>query len=623
MFSSIVMSLCTEKEFARAVEFLASMKSKYDAVPTASLLALVLEYVRDNSNLAAMAFKSARSAGLIPSNSNWSTLVNIFAKSGKLTEAQAVIGDMIAAKKFPDDDTTGTVINGLLASRTLEECAALLRKLILAEVPLPAVVSTVFRKLASTGQCDTLMDLVRLHSKSPVRMSVVLYTTTIGDLGRQGQINHALEVYELMKVAGVTPNGHTYGALINHLCLNKRVEEALKFLPLVEKSHPGSATVSAFTTLLNHYMKDNNPDKALEVLERMIRHGSVPTELTLNLVAMGLHKLNRFDKIAEVMSRMIDIGVKLSVPSYNTYIDGLCKVNKVDFALTILEHMREAGHKPDAYTFTSLITGFGRIGRMDKAEEIFEDMLASKVIPVTATYTALLQGYATQNKPEHVETHLNNIKSIPEIRLTYYTLRAIAGGFVAAGASENALRFTNSLESYGVKPDADYYSEVIFGLCNEVKVKEALVVLDEVISKNLKPNPFMMSVVTDSLLKVGFAEDAVRAFDKMVAAGGEPNSLSYNALINVHCHLGNMGKAMEILHIMENSGSRARPTVSTYSTILSSYLKAKRVKEAVDLFASMNVLPRQDMIRSVIKVIMHKSESVIFINNFYWREPFA
>ncbi|KAH0726125.1 hypothetical protein KY289_002102 [Solanum tuberosum] len=102
----------------------------------------------------------------------------------------------------------------------------------------------VFNLTLINGYCkrveiDKAIDLVREMSLKQLKPGIVTYTTVLQGLFRVGRFSHAQKMYDEMRVLGFKPDthSHTYCIMLDGLCKNGHVEEALVFLQELERKN--------------------------------------------------------------------------------------------------------------------------------------------------------------------------------------------------------------------------------------------------------------------------------------------------------------------------------------------------------------------------------------------------
>nr|UPT48783.1 pentatricopeptide repeat protein AaPPR794 [Agave angustifolia] len=88
-------------------------------------------------------------------------------------------------------------------------------------------------------------------------------------------------------------------------------------------------------------------------------------------------------------------------------------------------------------------------------------------------------------------------------------------------------------------------------------------------------------MIVDGLWKVGRVEEAVGALDRMrMEYECEPNTVTFNCLMDGFCKAGEIGKACELRGRMERNG--VTPNVVTLNTLVSGMCRDGKVGGAPD-----------------------------------------
>ena len=87
------------------------------------------------------------------------------------------------------------------------------------------------------------------------------------------------------------------------------------------------------------------------------------------------------------------------------------------------------------------------------------------------------------------------------------------------------------------------YNTIIDGLCKAQAVDRAEVVLQQMISKGVKPNIRTYTCLIRGHLFTGQWEEVVRRFKEMSSRGIEPNDFTYGLLLDYLCKNGNCSEA--------------------------------------------------------------------------------
>ena len=110
--------------------------------------------------------------------------------------------------------------------------------------------------------------------KDDLRPNVATFNTILIALTEGGQLIRALKVMKMMKENSsyVNPNRTTYSIIINALVANKRPEDAETILDIMYRRGL-KPDVDLFTATVTAYEKNNQPGRALRLMEKMSEIG--------------------------------------------------------------------------------------------------------------------------------------------------------------------------------------------------------------------------------------------------------------------------------------------------------------------------------------------------------------
>lgn len=110
--------------------------------------------------------------------------------------------------------------------------------------------------------------------KDNLNPNVATFNTLLIALTEGGQLLRALKVMKLMKENSsyVSPNRNTYSIIINALAVNKRPGDAETVLDIMYRRGL-KPDVDLFTATVAAYEKNNQPGRALKLMEKMSEIG--------------------------------------------------------------------------------------------------------------------------------------------------------------------------------------------------------------------------------------------------------------------------------------------------------------------------------------------------------------
>ncbi|GMP77350.1 hypothetical protein CsSME_00033650 [Camellia sinensis var. sinensis] len=113
--------------------------------------------------------------------------------------------------------------------------------------------------------------------------------------------------------------------------------------------------------------------------------------------------------------------------------------------------------------------------------------------------------------------------------------------------------------------------------------------LRDMIDNNVFPNVLTFNTLIDALCKERMAKAAEAILEVMVQRGVGPNPmqsrLTYGILMDGYFLRGQMDKGIEVFHSMVDKG--IEPDTLSYNILINRYCKNIKIEEAMDLFQEM------------------------------------
>ncbi|KAF5778442.1 putative tetratricopeptide-like helical domain superfamily [Helianthus annuus] len=142
-----------------------------------------------------------------------------------------------------------------------------------------------------------------------------------------------------MHAQGRIPNECTYGIVLDGLCNNHLVEDALSLFHLVGNNSKLNSNIVVYTILIDGAGKNGKVDVA-----RILFQG------------------------------LIDKGLQPNVRTYNVMINGFCREGQLGKAKLLFLKMEESGCPPDDVTYRVLLQGYLKNRHYDDVEMLLQEM---------------------------------------------------------------------------------------------------------------------------------------------------------------------------------------------------------------------------------------------------------
>ncbi|KAJ4917849.1 Pentatricopeptide repeat-containing protein [Raphanus sativus] len=296
--------------------------------------------------------------GCVPNIVFYNTIIGGYCKRGEVEKASLVFKELKSKGFMPTLETFGAMINGFCKKGDFAASDGLLK-----EVRERGLVVSVWF-------LNSIMDAKYMHGSK-------------------------VEVSESMRwivANGCRPDIATYNILINRLCKEGRMEDAVGVLD--EAAKKGLVLNNrTYGPLIQGYCNIKEYEIASKLLLQMAERGCRPDIVTYGILIHGLVASGHMDDAVMMKAKMIDRGVSPDAAIYNMLMSGLCKRGGFLSAKLLFLEMLDRNISPDAYVYATLIDGFIRSGDFEEAKKIFSLSIEKGVKVDVVHHNAMIKGF--------------------------------------------------------------------------------------------------------------------------------------------------------------------------------------------------------------------------------------
>ncbi|KAI5665713.1 hypothetical protein M9H77_15566 [Catharanthus roseus] len=375
--------------------------------------------------------------GLGKKLSVWNALVDMYAKCGKMDEAQSVYDSMIDR----DVVTWTTMINGYILNGDVNGALEMCRLMQFEGVRPNAV--TLASLLAA---CASLPDLKLgkcFHGwaiRHNVESDVNVETALIDLYAKCNYISLSFQVLSKTSKKRTVP----WNAILSGCILNERAREAIElFKQMLFEAKPNDAT---FKSLLPAYAMEADLQQAMNIHSYLIRAGFfLRTQIATGLVDI-YSKAGSLESGHKVFNGIIE--KNRDIVLWGAIVSGYAMHGHGNVALSLFYNMVMSGIKPNEVTFTSVLHGCSHAGLVDDGLTLFNFMKGSYPLCLRTDHYACmvdLLGRAGRLQEAH-----NLIKSMP-FQPSHTVWGALLGACVIhenVELGEEAAKWVFELEPY-------------------------------------------------------------------------------------------------------------------------------------------------------------------------------
>ncbi|KAG8498799.1 hypothetical protein CXB51_005699 [Gossypium anomalum] len=381
------------------------------------------------------------------------------------------------------------------------------------------------------------------------------------------------DVYNEIKVAGATQSKQTNSIVIDGLCSQSKLQDAVSFLRETEAKGLGPSVVS-LNTIMSRYCKLGFTDVAKSFFCMMLKYGLLPDAYSYNILIHGLCIAGSMEEALELTTDMEKHGVEPDIVTYNILMKGFDLLGQMGGAWMVIQRMLDKGLNPmlkmlsrgfqlSALSYCVLLSSLCKIGQVHEALVLFYEMENHGVEPDHITYSILIHGLCKQGEVQSALLLYKEMcsRSIPQIH--------IQNGMVL-----EARMYFDSLVMNDCAHDIVLYNIMIDGYVKHGNLEEAVELYRLITEKGITPTT------------KNFTE-ARRLMETIRLLGLEPTAVTYTTLLNAYCKDGNRRCMLELLQEMHANG--IRPTHVTYTVIIKGLCKQRKLQEAVQLLEDMRI----------------------------------
>ncbi|KAI5072916.1 hypothetical protein GOP47_0013022 [Adiantum capillus-veneris] len=469
-----------------------------------------------------------------------SSLVDMFAKCGSLTNAQQVFVRLRIRN--------AVCWNALIAA---------------------------FVKCGHSEQALQLFKRMQLEGISP---DAVTFICSLKACANVGSADMAHDIHELIKTRGFHEGdlvvGNTLVDVFAKLGLLDKAQRLFDSLPLRD--------AISWNSLITGYVEHGHGDKAVECYEKMQGAGIAPNSVTYICAMKAFTSIGAPSKGLEIHGELERLGLleqdcafgntlvdmyaqggwflkakevfdKLPVRdivAWNALIAGYAEYGNGKESLNYYEQMQHERVTPDSITLVCSLKACGLVGAIDKGREIHAEIERGGLAKNNQVVgNAVVDFYA---KCSMLHRAREVFDALPGRDVIAWNI--MVAGYAEHGYCEEALKCLDAMQSHGVFPDNVTF---VYGLkaCNsEISIRRARHIHAEIERQGLlEKDPVVGNALLDMYCKFGLLSIAQELFDILPVQ----DHFSWNTLIAGYAEHGTGEEALDCFERMQSQGVSA------------------------------------------------------------------
>eukprot|EP00250_Pteridium_aquilinum_P018648 c24150_g3_i1 orf=135-2882(-) len=417
-------------------------------------------------------------------------------------------------------------------------------------------------------KCGWLERAQEVFDKLPVR-DVVTWNSLIAGYAKHERGKEALQIYERMRLEGVTPNAVTFVGSLKACGSIGDGEKGQCIHADFDREGLGGNDLVIGNALVDMYAKCNALSEACNVFEELIFRDAA----LWNTMISGYAEHGLGEEALKCLEQMQLEGVCVNVITYVSSLKAVIDLGVLDKGLKLHAEIVEDDLETDLIIGNTLVDMYAKHGMLGEAQDVF-DMLPGRDV---VTWSALISGYV-----EH-SLYDNALSSLEKMQ--------------REKVCPTALILARSLNACGGLRDIDKGQEIdsqitTLGLENDAYVGNSLVDMyakcgwlleaQEVFSTLPDRDAVAWTALIAGYSEHGFIQEALDSLEQMQQAGFTPDAVCFLCSLKACSSAGAKDKGQELHSEIAKEGLETNVYVG--NSLVDMYAKGGFLVEAKDVF---------------------------------------
>ncbi|KAL0712495.1 hypothetical protein Bca4012_019473 [Brassica carinata] len=290
-------------------------------------------------------------------------------------------------------------------------------------------------------------------------------------------------------------------------------------------------------------------------------------------------------EVPDLLTSMKEDNVKLDNTTSQVLLDSLIRSGKYDSALGVLDYMEELGGCLNPSVYDSVLIALAKKKELNLALSIFFKLLEGSLsyLPGNVAANELLVGLRRADMKEEFKTVFEKLNGVKRFRFDTCGYNICIHAFGTWGGDlESALSLFKEMKD---NADICTYNSLIHVLCLAGRVKDALVVWEELKVSGHEPDNSTYRVLIQGCCKSYRMDDAMRVFGEMEYNGFVPDTVLYNSVLDGTLKARKVVEACQLFEKMVQEGVRA--SCWTYNILIDGLFRNGRAEAGFTLFCDL------------------------------------
>ncbi|KAA8529035.1 hypothetical protein F0562_033477 [Nyssa sinensis] len=316
-------------------------------------------------------------------------------------------------------------------------------------------------------------------------------------------------------------------------------------------------------------------------------------------IVCRVSSLQYLHEVPNLLTSMKRDGVVLDPATFKLLLDSFIRLGEFDSALQILDHMEEEelgiANCLNPHVYSSVLVALVRKGQLDLALSILFKLLEasnangneSGVVPDAIACNELFVSLRRADMRADFKQVFDKLREKKCFAMDTCGYNICIHAFGCWGDLATSLSLFREMKekNLGSGPDLCTYNSLIHVLCLVGKVKDALIVWEELKGSGHEPDFFTYRILIQGCSKSYRMNDATKIFSEMQYNGFRPDTVVYNSLLNGLFKARKLTEACQLFEKMVEDGVRA--SCWTHNILIDGLFRNGRAAAGYSLFCDL------------------------------------
>jgi len=406
----------------------------------------------------------------------------------------------------------------------------------------------------------------------------------IRSCGRNGNLNGAVKVFD--KLGRQAECTLVLNSMLDACVECHAIDKAVAYYEQAKKL--GLEDAVSHNKMMKGYLAHGNESAAKKLLAEITPNGVANATSYHGLINA---RVNAGDMRGawRLVTEMQGHGISPNSVTCAILLKGrLQSVEEVSRVLLLVDAMEDA---MDEVLFMAVAEACVRVNRLDILTKQLSRFTRQGITGLSSeTYGSMIKAYGRARDTKRVwELWEQMTKS--NAQLTSITLGCMVEALVANGQCNEALTLVMGiLKDDTTKPlvNTVICSSILKGFSHSRDAEKVMSLYKEMQTHKIQPNTITFNTILNAFAQCGTMQNAAQLLEDMKALSPpvEPDIVTYSTLIKGFCYSGSLDRALQVFHDMKKD-SKCAPDEVMFNSLLGGCAKEFRLEEALQLLNDM------------------------------------